>query len=331
MQSKHDWIDAVVTDIQQVTKDVKAIELSPAAGSARTYSAGSHIKVEVKIDGRTKKRTYSLTNLPNGKSYKIAVKLANPGNGGSKYMHELTKNARLKITHPLNEFELYRHAAEQPHNQVVLIAGGIGITPIFAQIQALKTYGVNCELHYTAKSDEDFCFKTELSSILGPHLHLYVSQRNRLNLEKLLKSLPLNGAVYFCGPNAMLEEAQKIWKKLNRHFAGFRFETFGSSGQYPPEPFEVKIPSLNKTLVVPVNKTMMDVMNAAGIYVMHDCKRGECGLCALDVLEVNGTIDHRDVFFSERQKEENAQMCACVSRVVGGSVTIDTFDRPDEV
>ena len=81
--------------------------------------------------------------------------------------------------------------------------------------------------------------------------------------------------------------------------------------------------------MVPENKTMLDALNEAGVEVMWDCLRGECGLCAVDMVEVDGGIDHRDVFLSDHQKQENTKLCTCVSRAFGGGVVIDTGYRPD--
>jgi vanillate O-demethylase ferredoxin subunit len=89
----------------------------------------------------------------------------------------------------------------------------------------------------------------------------------------------------------------------------------------------VNIPRLSKVVEIPQNQSMLDALEAAGIEMISDCRRGECGLCAVKVLNAEGAIDHRDVFFSDEEKAANDQMCTCVSRVAGGSITIDTADR----
>ena len=106
-----------------------------------------------------------------------------------------------------------------------------------------------------------------------------------------------------------------------------RFETFGNSGTRPSVPFRVKIPRLAREIFVPTGKTMLEALEDAGIGMIYDCRKGECGLCALPILEVDGVVDHRDVFFSEEEKAANAKLCTCVSRVYGGSITVDTADR----
>ncbi len=73
---------------------------------------------------------------------------------------------------------------------------------------------------------------------------------------------------------------------------------------------------------------MLAALGDAGIEVMSDCLRGECGLCAVTVLEADGDLDHRDVFLSEEEQDEGGSLCSCVSRAAGGTVTIDTGFRP---
>jgi vanillate O-demethylase ferredoxin subunit len=125
----------------------------------------------------------------------------------------------------------------------------------------------------------------------------------------------------------MLEDAKRQWRQSGRPVDRLRFETFGSSGRFASEPFRVKIPRLGMEVDVPRNQTMLEALEAAGIEMIFDCRKGECGLCALPIVETDGIVDHRDVFFSDEEKAANAKLCTCVSRVIGGSITIDTADR----
>ena len=109
-----------------------------------------------------------------------------------------------------------------------------------------------------------------------------------------------------------------------------RFETFGNSGRDVAEPFWVELPRHGLRLQVPAERSLLDVLEDAGIDTLSDCKRGECGLCAVDIVSVQGRVDHRDVFFSAEQKRSDQRLCACVSRVCGGGgVVLDSAYRPD--
>ena len=126
----------------------------------------------------------------------------------------------------------------------------------------------------------------------------------------------------------MLEAARRAWNEAGRPPADLRFETFGSSGLLPTAEFRVRLKGTGAEIVVPPNRSMLAALNGAGFEVISDCQRGECGVCAIDVIAVDGEIDHRDVFFSDHQKQGNAKICPCVSRAVG-TVTVDTLYQPD--
>ena len=126
----------------------------------------------------------------------------------------------------------------------------------------------------------------------------------------------------------MLEAARRAWNDAGRAPADLRYETFGSSGLKPTAEFRVRLKGSDTELVVPQNSSMLDALNGAGFEVISDCQRGECGVCAVDVIAVEGEIDHRDVFFSDQQKHDNRKICPCVSRAIG-VVTIDTLYRPE--
>ena len=125
----------------------------------------------------------------------------------------------------------------------------------------------------------------------------------------------------------MLEAAKRHWGQSGRRIDKLRFETFGSSGRFASQPFKLNIPRLGLEIDVPANQTMLEALEAAGVEMIFDCRRGECGLCALPILAVDGIVDHRDVFFNDEEKATNKKLCTCVSRIVGTSLTIDTADR----
>jgi vanillate O-demethylase ferredoxin subunit len=125
----------------------------------------------------------------------------------------------------------------------------------------------------------------------------------------------------------MLEDAKRAWSASGRPVDRLRFETFGNSGRRPAVAFTVRIPRLGKEISVGANQTLLEALEAASVDMIFDCRRGECGLCALPILSFEGELDHRDVFFSAAEKAGNTKLCTCVSRVYGASITLDTADR----
>jgi vanillate O-demethylase ferredoxin subunit len=167
-----------------------------------------------------------------------------------------------------------------------------------------------------------------LSCLLGDRLIVHASNEGaRIDLDATFRALPSDAIAIMCGPMRMLEAARRAWNDAGRAPADLRYETFGSSGLLPTAEFRVRLKDGGE-IVVPQNRSMLAALNDAGHEVMSDCQRGECGVCAIDVLAVDGAIDHRDVFFSAHQKSGNTKICPCVSRVVG-TVTVDTLYQPD--
>ena len=126
----------------------------------------------------------------------------------------------------------------------------------------------------------------------------------------------------------MLEAARTAWKAADRPVSRLRYEVFGDSGQFAELPFPVEVAQRNLAVEVRPDQTLLDALTEAGVEMISDYRRGECGLCAVDVLESDAAIDHRDVFFSAEQKHEGKRMCACVSRFAGGRAVIDLGYRP---
>jgi vanillate O-demethylase ferredoxin subunit len=238
-------------------------------------------------------------------------------------MWSLAPGADLSISTPGNHFELGHGRPEY-----LLLAGGIGITPIFSMAVALAEAGARFRLLYACRRRHDLAFAEELRQHIGDRLELFVDEDGeRVDLEAEIGRLAPGGEFYVCGPIGILEAAKRSWQQSGRPVDRLRFETFGNSGRFASEPFRVKIPRLATEVEVPQNRTMLEALEAAGIEMIYDCRRGECGLCALDILEVDGIVDHRDVFFSDEEKAANRKLCTCVSRVARGSITVDTGDR----
>ena len=324
MRFTEQWSWCTVESFNDVTPTIREFRLRPENGRLPPYPAGSHIGVTVLIDGQPARRSYSLVENGDANTYRIAVRLAPDSRGGSRGMWNLQAGARIEISNPASLLEI-----DWTRKNYSLIAGGIGITPITGIATALRRRNIDAVLHYAVKSRGDAAFLDELSALLGDRLAVHASDEGaRLDLEATFRTLPDDAIAIMCGPMRMLEAARRAWNDLGRAPADLRYETFGSSGLKPTAEFRVRLKDTDTELLVPQNSSMLDALNGAGFEVISDCLRGECGVCAIDVVAVEGEIDHRDVFFSDQQKHDNRKICPCVSRAIG-VVTIDTLYRPE--
>lgn len=322
MGEQIDWRSARLRSTRDLTPDIRLFEIEPS-GEFVVPTPGSHINIVVQIKGRPDVRCYSAVGPCTDGVYRIAVKLLGDTRGGSAYMWSLAPGAQLTISTPGNHFELSRGRPEY-----LLLAGGIGITPIFTMTLALAAAEANFRLLYACRRRHDLAFADELQDRIGHRLQTFIDEEGaRIDLDAEIARLCPGGELYVCGPIGMLEAAKRHWQRSGRPVDQMRFETFGNSGRFASEPFKVKIPRLGVEVDVPLNQTMLEALEAAGIEMIFDCRRGECGLCALTIIETDGIVDHRDVFFSDDEKAANCKLCTCVSRVIGGSITVDTADR----
>jgi ferredoxin-NADP reductase len=316
------WTDAVVRRATNITPEARLLEIVPEHG-AEHYAPGSHIQVSVLIGEGNEQtpdfRCYSLVGEhPTGDkcggplAYRIAIKRHTESRGGSQYMWSLQEGAKLRVSNPQNLFALNPDAP-----QYLLIAGGIGIAPIVSMASALQQRGADFQILYAGHSRAGMPFTRELLEPFGDRLRLFCSEDGqRIDIPRSIQTLVPEGEAYVCGPLPLLDAVRAAWQSAGRPDGCLRFETFASSGRFASEPFWVEIADLDRRVLVPGDKTMLSALNEAGIQVLSDCLRGECGLCRLEVLESDGILDHRDVFLSEREKASCGKICACVSRVV---------------
>lgn len=320
------WTTASMIATRDLTPDIREFLLRPDGFAGALYPVGSHIDVGVSIGGLPAMRSYSLVGQAGPDGYRIAVRRAADSRGGSRYMWSLAPGARLDITLPSSLLSI-----DWDRPRFCLIAGGIGITPLLGAAEVLARRGAAFTLHYAVRSRGDAAYLDRLTAMLGDRLIVHAGDEGRrLDLGAVFAALPAGTMTLFCGPMRMLDAARHAWEAARHPAADMRYETFGSSGLLPTEAFRVRLRDAGVEFVIPPDRSMLDVLNEAGHEVMSDCRRGECGVCALDVVGVEGEIDHRDVFFGGDQKQANRKICACVSRA-RGTITIDTLHRADAV
>jgi vanillate O-demethylase ferredoxin subunit len=318
MKGRHEWRSAVVGASEEIASGVRMLDFKVEDDLA-AFEPGSHTNIRVMIGDTPALRSYTCIPAPPG-HIRLAVRLHDRSRGGSRFMWSLKPGERVEVTVPENRFELSWRASSY-----LLVAGGIGITPIYGMAKALARHGAPLRLLYGGRSRAEMGFADELEALLGERAELFPDDEGgRMDLAAAIDALPADGELYICGPLPMLDWARGLWAESSRPASRFRCEVFGDSGTRPEVPFSVTVANRDVTVQVPPDQSLLDALTAAGVDMIWDCRRGECGLCAVDILELDGEIDHRDVFFSDEEKAEGKRMCACVSRLTGGHALIDT-------
>lgn len=309
------WGAALVESVDRPASDVALLRLrGEHLGSG---APGSHIDVRLPLDGGEAVRSYSVVRSGPG-CVEVAVRLAPASRGGSRAMHGLSAGERLTTTQPLQGFPLGAAASTY-----ALVAGGIGITAILPMARALVDAGRDVRLLYAGTDRARMPFLDELEELLGPRLDVRASSEGRrIDAAEpariaLASGEPQRAEAYVCGPVPLLDDVRRAWADACLPSTSLRFETFaGGSGSGGS--FAVSLPSLGVDAVVGSEETMLDALVRAGVPVLYDCRRGECGLCVLSVEDVDGDVDHQDVFLSDAERASGS-ICACVSRVTAAS------------
>ncbi|MCF3641995.1 PDR/VanB family oxidoreductase [Rhizobium sp. TRM95111] len=300
----------IVASIHDEPGDVRVIELKHRRKPfLPAYEPGSHVDVHLP-DGKV--RQYSLCGDPEDLSrYTIAVKREPSGRGGSAWVHDqVTPGAELPVSAPRNHFPL-----KESGGPVLLLAGGIGITPILAMARALYRQGKPFELHYFARSRSLAPLLRTLGESIGAEslrLHFDDQVETRQDIEGLLSTRPGEAQLYYCGPPgfmAAIARASEHWPDGTVHFEAFQPPVQDDT---PPEPFTIVL--RNGTVVpVPADRSALSAIRAAGVLLMASCENGVCGTCECGYLE--GQPIHRDAVLSNAARSH--RFIPCVSRATG--------------
>lgn len=304
MRNRKDMVPLVVREIIRETPSVVSLRLEDPEGMPLPpWEPGAHLDVQLIT---RHERQYSLCGDPADRhGYRIAVLNEPRSRGGSHYIHNFLRvGARVYARPPRNLFPL----ADAP--AYLLLAAGIGITPILSMAKHLATAGADWRLVYAVRTADDAAFAAELSA-LGDRVLVHASaEGGRLDLSALLETMHPGTDVYACGPSgftdALLELRALLPEGSQLHTE--RFEP--KPREYlPNEKFTVVAARSNTTVEVPADRTMLHAMQGAGIDVQGSCLRGVCGSCALQVLD--GAPEHRD---SLNVDDGSMTIYPCVSR-----------------
>ncbi|MDG4897645.1 PDR/VanB family oxidoreductase [Mesorhizobium sp. WSM4976] len=266
-------------------------------------------------------RQYSLYREADGSKYEFAVKRTQDSRGGSQFIHEkLAKGDILTISQPRNNFVLGRH----PHT--LLIAGGIGITPIIAMSRKLAAEGRSFALHYFCRDAEPpfrNCVDELTSRCATRYVGLDPAATARKLSELVAGDIPGQTHVYVCGPEPLMDETVRLAApKLGKHAIHLeRFSPGSIAADRACQAFTVKLSRSGKTLEVPPDRSLLSVLVAAGVRISSSCQEGICGSCLTGVL--CGTPDHRDSFLTDEEKEAGQDICPCVSRAKTPELVLD--------
>jgi ferredoxin-NADP reductase len=309
------WSTGRVVATSPVARDVQRITIArPARGRA---APGSHVDVRIPLGHTTDVRSYSVVeSADDGSLLTISVLKVPQSRGGSVFMHSLVPGDELHVTQPLQNFPL---SVAAPRH--VLLAGGIGITAVAMMARVLRGVGADYTLVYVGRSRDRMAYVDQLVDLHGDRITVHVdAEQTPLDVAELVDSIgshPHRTAteLYMCGPIRLMDAVRREWETTGLPPHNLRFETFGSSGWFQPEEFLVTIPRRQVRTTVRTDETILEALTRAGVDLMYDCRKGECGLCLLDVDTVDGTLDHRDVFLSATQKDAGRSISTCVSRV----------------
>lgn len=310
-----------VAGMEEQADAVLSFDLKPVDGRKLPEgSAGSHIEVHLP-DGLV--RQYSLVAHDRAANlYRIAVKREDNGRGGSRAMHALKVGGEIAVSRPRNNFMLYENAP-----RFLLVAGGIGITPLLAMAHRLHALGKPYNLHVCARDEAAISFRKDL--LEGP-ISRYASVhtdgpdgRSSLDVDAVLGAPVEDGLLYLCGPGPFMDWLRAAALARGWREDQIRTESFSAALADDSEnrPFELDLARSGRSVVVPADRTILDALSLAGIDVPFACMQGTCGRCAADVVE--GDVEHRDAFFSDEEKAQNKHMCLCVSRARGDRLVVD--------
>lgn len=312
-----------ISRVQDEAESIRSFELVSTTGAPLpAFSAGSH--VDVHVPGGLV-RQYSLCNDP-GETHRYLIAILRDKNsrGGSSGMHEgVHEGSVLEISGPKNHFPLVHDARKS-----LLIAGGIGITPILCMAERLSNAGADFEMHYATRSPSRTAFHDRIvNSPFASRVRFYFgdgSSGTRLDVTGLLGEPKQGQHLYVCGPQGLIDAVLSAAKGNGWPEPHIHYEFFAGSKQDSGDEgaeFDVRLASSGRLITVPAGTTVVQALARHGVIVPTSCEQGVCGTCLTRVLD--GEPDHKDLYLTPQEHRENSQFLPCCSRSKSKVLVLD--------
>lgn len=304
--------EMTVTRRTEDAAGVALIELTADRALPR-WQPGAHIDVLLPNGDA---RQYSLCGTPGSPTWRIGVLREDDGRGGSTWIHDhALEGATLRVAGPRNHFEF----TPERGTRYLFIAGGIGITPISAMVEAASAAGVDYRLEYAGRSRSTMALLSLEREHPGRVSVHAADEGQRLDLVELFATLPPFTTTYCCGPARLIEAVEAAAR--GRQLKVERFEPKQLGAPVLAEPFEVELMCSGLELEVPPERSILDVVEEAGVLVLSSCREGTCGTCEVRVMA--GEVDHRDSILTPDEQDANDVMYICVSRSASPKLTLE--------
>ncbi|MFP7761060.1 PDR/VanB family oxidoreductase [Marisediminicola sp. LYQ85] len=314
--------DCVVEATTTVANDIVAIDLVAVNGrDLPAWTPGSHIDVLLPTSDGPIVRQYSLCgDVADRARYRVAVLRETDGRGGSAVIHDaLTVGTPVRIRGPRNHFAF----ESKPGSRVAFLAGGIGVTPFVSMAAAAEASGVDFTLDFAGRSRSTMAFADDFTAAYGDRVRVHARDEGaRLDLAAFIASLDADTVLYCCGPTRLIEAVESAcaeWPTSRLHIEHFEAKEFGEPVWQ--EPFEVELALSGMTLEVPLDRTILEVVEEQGVLVVSSCRVGTCGTCETPVLD--GEIEHRDSVLTPDEQDGQDTMMICVSRAACPRLVLD--------
>jgi ferredoxin-NADP reductase len=318
------YSDAVILGRRELTDRIAELKIGAADGRALPMAeAGSHIELRFGGAAGHFLRHYSVVG-PLGLGdriepfWRIAVQREDRARGSAHIHANFRSGTRLRVSHPIGAFRLARNV---PH--ALLIAGGIGITPILPMMRSLLIRKQSFSMLYAGVRRDAMAYADEVLAMGGDHARLHEASRDGIpDLDTLLAFQPPGTVACVCGPGPMIDALRAVARTRSWADNRVRFEVFNQAHRPDDTDFAVRLKD-GRIVEVGAGTTILDALEAARVDTLSDCRRGECGLCLTDVIDPREGIDHRDSYLTTEERAAGTQLTICCSRAKGKLIDLD--------